>query len=85
MTPVQASVKLCATIVQCNSLGKKEGKGAVNAYVRLFLIPGDYKDYNTRVTKNNNDPTFNEDFYFDVGASPKYCSNILLIKQQLIY
>ena len=51
----------------------------MNAYVRLFLIPGDYKDYNTRVTKNNNDPTFNEDFNFDVGASAKYCSNILLI------
>eukprot|EP00092_Neocalanus_flemingeri_P001913 GFUD01002043.1.p1 GENE.GFUD01002043.1~~GFUD01002043.1.p1 ORF type:complete len:1721 (-),score=424.93 GFUD01002043.1:78-4745(-) len=58
---------LRVTVVQCQDLKKADllgGKG--DPFVKVYLLPGSYKQEETKVVKNNSNPLYNETFVYQI-------------------
>ena len=63
----QGSQTMVLTIIKCSNLKKADLMGGKpDPMVNIFLVPGNHKDIKTKVVKNEQNPTFNETFRFQV-------------------
>lgn len=42
--------------------------GKLDAYVRVFLMPGTHMELKTKIVKNNLNPVYNDEFSFVVST-----------------
>ena len=63
----QGSQTFVLTIIKCSNLKKADLMGGKpDPMVNIFLVPGNHKAVKTKVMKNEQNPTFNETFRFQV-------------------
>ena len=73
----QGSQTLVLTIIKCSNLKKADLMGGKpDPMVNIFLRPGNLKAVKTKVVKNEQNPTFNETFRFQVFIkfNKSFCS-----------
>ena len=65
----QPSQSMVLNIVKCSNLKKADLMGGKpDPMVNIFLLPGGEKNIKTKVVKNDQNPTFNENFRFQVNC-----------------